>query len=71
MDDKRTFLAIALAIAVLLAWTPLADHMGRIQPPHRPAATPAATPAPPPAAQPAAAPAPSPPAPAAINPPMC
>lgn len=28
MDDKRTFLAIALAIAVLLAWTPLAEHMG-------------------------------------------
>ena len=32
MDDKRTFLAIALAIAVLLAWTPLAEHMGWIQP---------------------------------------
>ena len=39
MDDKRTFLAIALAIAVLLAWTPLAEHMGWIQPQQRPAAT--------------------------------
>lgn len=36
MDDKRTFLAIALAIAVLLAWTPLAEHMGWIQPPAAP-----------------------------------
>ncbi len=51
MDDKRTFLAIALAIAVLLAWTPLAEHMGWIQPQQpisAPAqeAAPAATPAP-------------------------
>ena len=33
MDDKRTFLAIGLAIAILLAWTPLAEHMGWIQRP--------------------------------------
>lgn len=57
MDDKRTFLAIALAIAVLLAWTPLAEHMGWIQPQQRPAATQEATPAPAPAAQTAVAPA--------------
>ena len=38
MDDKRTFLAIALAIAVLLAWTPLAEHMGWIQPQQPPVA---------------------------------
>ena len=60
MDDKRTFLAIALAIAVLLAWTPLAEHMGWIQPQQRPAATQEATPAPAPAAQTAVAPASSP-----------
>ena len=57
MDDKRTFLAIALAIAVLLAWTPLAEHMGWIQPQQRPAPTQEATPAPAPAAQTAVAPA--------------
>ena len=38
MDDKRTFLAIALAIAVLLAWTPLAEPMGWIQPQQPPVA---------------------------------
>ena len=39
MDDKRTFLAIGLAIAVLLAWTPLAEYMGWVQPQQRPAVT--------------------------------
>lgn len=39
MDDKRTFLAIALAIAVLLAWTPLAEHMGWMQPQQAPTAS--------------------------------
>lgn len=57
MDDKRTFLAIALAIAVLLAWTPLAEHMAGSSPSSAPAATQEATPAPAPAAQTAVAPA--------------
>lgn len=57
MDDKRTFLAIGLAIAILLAWTPLAEHMGWIQRPQPVATTqetaaPTATaPAPAPASQ--------------------
>lgn len=36
MQDKRTFIAIGLSIAILLAWTPLAEHMGWIQPRKQP-----------------------------------
>ncbi|MEG2005051.1 MAG: membrane protein insertase YidC [Bilophila sp.] len=36
MQDKRTFIAICLSIAILLGWAPLAEHMGWMQPQKQP-----------------------------------